>query len=347
MTDRILNKALARQNFDRPPVWFMRQAGRYHSHYQKLRAANSFIDVCKVPELAAEATMGPIQDFDFDAAILFSDILFPLEELGIPLEYNPGPQLGFLLRTEQDFNRLKAVRSAEGLTYQFEAVKKIRERLPEDKSLIGFVGAPLTLYYFAVEGSHKNSLESAREGLTDGRFEKFCKFMLPLLTANMRLQAQGPVDAMAMFDTCAGDLSVNTFKEFALPAINYVLKEVRQAHPDTQIIYYSKGTGPSHWDCLMDSPIDCIGIDWRHDMVEVLNRYGDRFAIQGNFDPELLRDMNQGQLEECLREYFSPIKALPVEKRKGWICGLGHGVLPQTPEANVHLFIKLQREIFG
>src|SRR5690606_24617806 len=127
--------------------WFMRQAGRYHSHYQKLRATHGFTQLCKKPELACEVTMGPIEDFGFDGAILFSDILFILESMGMPLDYDPGPKLGWLLRSTDDLKNLNgSVDVAQSLGFQRDALALLKNRLPEDKSLIGFVGAPFTLY---------------------------------------------------------------------------------------------------------------------------------------------------------------------------------------------------------
>src|SRR3979409_1743046 len=143
--------ALARREQSTPPIWLMRQAGRYHRHYQALRQKHSFIDLCKRPELAAEVAMGPVTDFDFDAAILFSDLLFPLEALGMGLEYTDrGPRLGWNLN-EKSFARLRSIDDAwPNLLFQGEAVRATRDRLTDDRSLIGFVGGPWTLFVYAV-----------------------------------------------------------------------------------------------------------------------------------------------------------------------------------------------------
>src|SRR6058998_929143 len=142
--------ALARRAQPTPPIWLMRQAGRYHRHYQGLRAKHSFMDLCKQPELAAEVALGPVLDFDFDAAILFSDLLFPLEALGIGLSYTDrGPQLEWKL-DEKSFSRLRPIEEAwPHLSFQGDAVRATRERLPKDRSLIGFVGGPWTLFVYA------------------------------------------------------------------------------------------------------------------------------------------------------------------------------------------------------
>src|SRR4051812_34624289 len=186
MTQNLFRSALKQENSSRPPVWFMRQAGRYHAHYQALRAKHSFIDLCKIPEVACEATMGPIRDFDFDAAILFSDLLFPLEAMGMGLKYEEGPKLDWHLKETSDLARLQGGGGlVKELEFQARALEQIRKKLPQDKGLIGFVGGPLTLFCYAVEGSHKGELDSARKGLNDGRFTGFFEKLLDLLVGNM------------------------------------------------------------------------------------------------------------------------------------------------------------------
>ena len=176
----LFNRATKLEDLTVPPIWMMRQAGRYHAHYQALRKKHSFMDLCKVPELAAEVAMGPIRDFDFDAAILFSDLLFPLQALGMPLVYDPGPQLGWNLSSLEQIKNFKpASQALEQLQFQASAVRATRALLPRDKSLIGFVGGPWTLFVYAVQGSHKGGLENtfARQDI----FESFCDVMVPLL----------------------------------------------------------------------------------------------------------------------------------------------------------------------
>ena len=181
MNPRFQN-ALKRQPQDIPPVWLMRQAGRYHSHYQKLRSKHSFVELCKVPELAAETAMGPIREFDFDAAILFSDLLFPLEALGMGLTYDPAPALGFQLN-EETVTRLKNwTEACPALAFQGEAMKATRAVLPSDKSLVGFVGGPWTLFVYAVEGSHKGALTKSKQ-LLSSLFPRFAESLLPCAIA--------------------------------------------------------------------------------------------------------------------------------------------------------------------
>lgn len=342
----LFQKALANINTDRPPVWFMRQAGRYHSHYQNLKRQHSFMDLCKKPALARDVTMGPIADFDFDAAILFSDLLFPLESLGMGLVYDPGPKLGFRLETAADLSRLNSGRDmARDLAFQGEAMQLIRKALSPDKGLLGFVGGPLTLFVYAVEGSHAESLASAEAGLSDGRFDGFNARLIEGLAENMAVQARGGADVIAVMDTSAGDFSVETYARHVVPALRALLDAYHAKNTGVPVLYYSRGTGPDHWAKLRGLPMAGIGVDWRTDLRNVL-KTRETWAVQGNFDPNDML-LPTHELEPKLREWFNGIRALPESTRTGWICGLGHGILQTTPEAHVRLFLKLQREIFS
>jgi uroporphyrinogen decarboxylase len=346
MTETLLTAALNRRNTGRPPVWMMRQAGRYHSHYQMLKRHNDFIALCKNPELAAETALGPIHDFNFDAAILFSDLLFPLEAMGMGLTYDPGPKLAFHLRSLDDVARLAGGGGlAHFMDFQAEAMRLTRARLRGDKGLIGFVGGPFTLYVYAAAGSHERARD-ALEGLTNGVYEFFNERLLDLLAGNMALQSRAGAEVVALFDTAAGEIDAATYGRHVVPVLADLLARFRKLDPHTPVTYYSRGTGPQYWDQLKGLPFQCLGIDWRHDITEVLAKYGDRWAIQGNVDPEWLH-LPYAELEARLVEWFGRVKALPAELRRGWICGLGHGVLQRTPEANVRRFVTLQREIFG
>ncbi len=225
-------------------------------------------------------------------------------------------------------------------------MEMIRKELPPQKGLIGFVGGPFTLFSYAVEGSHKGGLEDAKRGLTDGRFEGFLERLLDLLAHNMALQAKAGADTIAVMDTCAGELDPLVYRERVVPSLKILFSKFRELCPETPITYYSKKTGPAHWDCLLDLPIACKGIDWNHDLAETLSKYGKKWVIQGNIDPHWLF-LESKDLEAKLRQVWGKVKELPAQDRANWICGLGHGVMPLTPEANVRLFVKLSREIFA
>lgn len=345
MNETLLTAALARRNHARPPVWFMRQAGRYHAHYQALRARHEFMDLCKVPALACEVTMGPIEDFGFDAAILFSDLLFPLEAMGMGLRYAPGPLLDWHLRGLDDLRRLQGgVARAAHMDFQAEAIRLLKQRLPKDRALIGFVGGPFTLFAYAAAGSHQGFAKDAV--LLPGLYEGFCEQLVPLLAGNMALQAEAGADCVALFDTAAGVLAPAQFAAQIAGPLREVIRLFRARCPATPLIYYSRDTGPQHWQALRGLDIQCLGVDWRHDLAATLTEQTPNWAVQGNIDPEWLH-LPAAELESRVRAVFERVRALPAAVRAGWVCGLGHGVLQHTPEDNVRLVLRVQREMFG
>ncbi len=325
---------------NRVPVWFMRQAGRYHSHYQEIKKKSNFMEMCKDSSLACEVTMGPINDFDFDAAILFSDLLFPLEQMGLGLEYSPGPKLHRLLN-EKNISNINDIASAtEFYQFQKSALEKIRKELPQEKSLLGFVGSPFTLYTYAVEGSHAGSLFKAKRGLYNGLFEGFCEKLMPNLLENMRVQAAGNPDAICLFDTAAGELTLKDFSEILLPKIRQVTKVFKSEFPHIKIVYYSKHTHLEYLTTIEDENIDVLGIDWRVNLPKALEVLSKDYFIQGNFDPCWLH-LSWENCEKNLDNFLSQVSEKYYDK---WICGLGHGILIETPEENVRNFVKYLRK---
>lgn len=338
-----------------PPIWFMRQAGRYHSHYQGLRSKYSFEQMCKIPELAAEVAWGPIQDFDFDVAILFSDILFPLEALGFGLKYTEqGPRLGFHLN-EATIKDLKPANDVlEFLNFQGDAMKMTRDRLPQNKSLIGFVGGPWTLFVYACEGSHAGSLTSTKSLLP--LISRFNESLLALHEYTIQRQLAGGAEVVMIFDTAAGELSPALFEQFVLPS----LERLSRKFPG-QLGYYSKATQSSFiTDKLLNLPWAGLGFDHRWSLPELLKfgvgphqigrrtksmGFGPGF-VQGNFDQSLLHADTES-FKKYLSDYIKSFQELTLEERAGWVSGLGHGVLPKTPEAHVKMFVEKIRESFS
>jgi uroporphyrinogen decarboxylase len=327
--------ALGRVPQSTPPIWLMRQAGRYHRHYQDLRRQHSFMELCKQPELASQVALGPVLDFDFDAAILFSDLLFPLEALGIGLAYtDSGPQLAFKL----DRNTLPKLREVEeavpNLLFQGEAVRLTRSLLPPDKSLIGFVGGPWTLFVYAVAGTHKNASRALE--MID-LFPAFCEKLVPLLTRNIELQLASGAEVVMVFDTAAGEVSPDVFRAEVVPQ----LERLTEKFP-SQLGYYSKNTSRAHLHhrSMTSGGWAGVGIDHNWDLREAFELFPEGF-VQGNFDQNLLLT-NPDELKQKLEAFLHP---LLTHRRTGWICGLGHGVLPGTPEENVRLFVNTVREV--
>ena len=321
-----------------PPIWMMRQAGRYHHHYQNLRKQHTFMELCKIPELAAEVAMGPIEEFDFDVAILFSDLLFPLEALGMGLEYtDKGPKIGWSLGIDS----IKKIRSLDdalpALQFQKAAVAATRERLPESKSLIGFVGGPWTLFAYAVAGSHKGSLQSVKQALPI--YAEFCETMIPLLRKNIELQFAGGAELVMIFDTAAGELSPLNFEQLVVPG----LEQLTQSFPG-KIGYYAKQVQPVHYrsEFFQKDILAGYGVDHRWDLQEAIQTRSTGF-IQGNFDESMLC-CEPRHFQAELNQYLDRVEK--IEDRSGWVCGLGHGILPQAKEENVRHFVRIVRERF-
>lgn len=340
MTSRFL-EAVRLERVQVPPIWLMRQAGRYHAPYQKLRAEHSFEALCRTPELAAEVAMGPIRDFDFDAAILFSDLLFPLEALGFGLSYADGPpKLDGRLAPE----RIETLRPQDAalasLTFQRDALAATRAALPLAKGLLGFVGGPWTLFVYAVEGTHAGAIETAKASLD--LYHAFAARLVPLLIANIRLQFEGGADIVMVFDTAAGELKPEAFgAEVAAD-----LGAIADAFPG-RLGYYAKGLRPAHVirGKLAEQPWAGYGLDSHWNLAQTLTAPRTGF-VQGNLDPQSLL-LRGSELRLEIRRFLEPLRVLDADARRGWICGLGHGVLPNTPEHGVRTFVEMVRETFA
>ncbi|MDG0815305.1 uroporphyrinogen decarboxylase family protein [Bdellovibrio svalbardensis] len=338
--NELFKNALNRTPQKTPPIWFMRQAGRYHQHYQALRAKHSFMELCKQPELAAQVALGPVEEFDFDVSILFSDILFPLEALGMGLDYTDhGPQLGYRLSHETIGNLGDVNKAIEFMHFQKDAVIATRQVLPSNKSLIGFVGGLWTLFVYATEGSHAGSLIQSKKNIH--LFPKFLEKMYPLIKENIRLQLEGGVEVVMIFDTAAGEVSPMFFQEWIQPVLTSLAKE----YPG-KIGYYSKGTQAVFFNkAFTELPWAGQGFDHRCYIPECFKIQNKGF-VQGNFDQGLLF-MDDADFKKALNNFLAPMKDMSIEQRAGWVCGLGHGVLPKTPEKNVKLFVETVREVLS
>ncbi len=334
-------RALAGEPQRVPPIWLMRQAGRYHRPYQVLRRSHGFEDLCRQPELAVEVAMGPIDDFDFDAAILFSDLLFPLEALGMSLSYADGPPR---LDGPLDADRIARFRPLDEaiarLQFQADALRLTRARLSPEKGLIGFVGGPWTLFVYAMEGSHAGAMRVAKSSWQ--LYRTFAAQVTPLLRANIGRQLDAGADVVMVLDTAAGELPPAYFHREVAPD----LSSLAQAFP-RRVGYYTKAGHPDLIEPVMaGGAFAGIGVDSRWDLAPLIARPNRDAFIQGNFDPAWLF-LPQPELERAIDEFIDPIRALSVEQRRGWICGLGHGVLPGTPESAVRGFVTRVREAFA
>lgn len=330
-------QALAGRPQARPPVWCMRQAGRYQRAYQKLRRRHSFEMLCRDPELAARVALASIEDFDFDAAILFSDLLFPLDAIGLGLTYSDdGPQLARRFTTSTNVRRsLDAI--VADLAFQAEAVAATRRQLPTDKGLIGFIGGPWTLFVYAVEGTHRGPLAHAKSSMA--LYRRFARTIVPVLQRLAARQLAAGADLVMVFDTAAGELSPEAFRREIVPDLTRIA-----ASAPGRLGYFARGVNPAHFADGQSLPGDWAGhgFDWRWSLADVLARPGRQGFVQGNFDPALLH-LEGRRLAAALDGFLRPLESLAPETRRGWICGLGHGVLPGTPESSVRTFVKTIR----
>jgi len=323
-----------------PPIWFMRQAGRYHSHYRKLREKHSFIDLCKIPELASEVALGPVLEFDYDVSILFSDLLFPLEAMGMGLRYEPGPILSSRIESLDDVDKLYSVeQSLEGILFQKKALEYTRALLPSHVSLIGFVGGPWTLFTYANSGKHDGNLSKPKSNIQ--LIQAFYNKLLPLLRENIKLQLESGAEIVMIFDTAAGDLAPLQFNEYVIKVLEPIIKDF-----PNQIGYYTKaGTRDQIYSINNIQNLAGFGIDHRFRMESILQEGFAKGFVQGNFDQSLFF-LPTDDFKKALKNYLAPIKELSNQQRAGWVSALGHGVLPLTPENHIKYMVEFIRETF-
>lgn len=334
-----LIRAARRMPNDRPPVWIMRQAGRYMAEFRAIRAKVDFLTLCRTPDLAAEVTMQPIDKVGVDAAIIFSDILIPLTPMGMDVYFDDkGPHLGNPIRTLADIDRLRIPVAAEETPYTGEALKLTKQALGGRLPLIGFAGAPWTLAAYMVEGGGSKNYSHIK-ALMYREPEAFHRLMDKLadtLIDYLRFQIASGADIVQIFESWGGYLSPQDYRTFALPATKKIIAGVQDM--GVPIILYMNGAGHV-LDDLADSGADCVGIDWRVDIGEAFARIGDRVAIQGNMDPCRLYGS-----PETIRAEVRRIAAA-VGDRAGHIFNLGHGILPDVPVEHAQAFVRAVKEL--
>tara|TARA_Y100001936_G_C15959719_1_gene604903 strand:- start:14 stop:1012 length:999 start_codon:yes stop_codon:yes gene_type:complete len=332
MTNILFQNALNRISQKTPPIWFMRQAGRYHSHYQKLKEIYSFEELCKNPELASQVACGPVEEFDFDISILFSDILFLLEGLGMPLKFNPGPIFENFITKDNLSKHQNIEKAIEHMNFQRKAIEVTRQQLPKSKSLIGFVGGPWTLLRFAI--NKKKPLNK----IEDFHFSFLQNTLRPLIKKNIKLQLDAGAEIVMIFDSGLHDIDLETFISSYLP----IIEDITKSYPN-KIGYYFKGKDLNDISNLFNSSLSGIGINHMVDIKDAFTLYQNGF-IQGNFDESKML-LDQTSLTNEIKLFCEEMKS--IESLKGWICSLGHGINKLTPEKNVHLFIETVRKNFS
>jgi len=269
------------------PVWIMRQAGRYLPEYRKLREGTDFLEFTKTPELAAEATLQPLRRFALDAAILFADIMTPVEGMGIGLEFDGGPKISEPIRDAAAVARLRIGVPEESVPHTLETVRRVKAELDPSVPLIGFAGAPFTVFCYVVEGSGSRSFAAARAFLrTDpGAAGRLLDLLADTTIAYLRAQAEAGADALMLFDSWIGLLAEEDFSRLAAPRVTRILEALR---PLGIPLLYFPNQGGHLLGRVRELPADVIGIDWRTPLSEARTILGDTVTLQGNLDPSLL-----------------------------------------------------------
>ncbi|MEJ2697691.1 MAG: uroporphyrinogen decarboxylase [Candidatus Sulfobium sp.] len=328
MNDTFL-RACRGEKVEYTPVWLMRQAGRYLKEYQEVRSKVDFLTLCKTPELAAKVTLQPVDILGVDAAILFSDILIPVEAMGMHLEFSEkkGPVLGEPVRNKSGADRLIIPDTEDSMSFVLETIRILRTELRHRVPLIGFSGAPFTLATYIIEGgSSKNFVNTKKmmyqnRRLFDGLLDKITSTVIEYLSAQIHAGAQ----AVQLFDSWAGILSPYDYEEIIFPHVKAAIKAIKKF--GVPVIYFVN-------DCagllkiVKKSGADVIGVDWRTDIEDAIKRLGKKVSVQGNLDPCVLFADGE-HIEERVGEILN--KAVSA---RGHIFNLGHGILPETPVEN-------------
>lgn len=335
-------KACRGEKVDYTPVWLMRQAGRYMKEYQEVRSKVDFLTLCKTPELATKVTLQPIDILGVDAAILFSDILIPVEAMGMHLEFSDkkGPVLGEPVRNKSGADKLIIPDTEDSMPFVLETIRMLRRELENRVPLIGFSGAPFTLATYIIEGgSSKNFVHTKRimyqnPGLFEGLLEKITATVIEYLSAQIKAGAQ----AVQLFDSWAGILAPYDYENIIFPYVKTAIKALRKF--DVPIIYFVN-------DCaglikvIKKSGADVIGIDWRVDMHKAAKKLGKKVSVQGNLDPCVLFAPKE-HIEERVQDILNA-----AETARGHIFNLGHGILPETPVENAIAMVEAVHRLSG
>jgi len=338
MNDRFL-KACRREPVDCTPVWFMRQAGRYMPEYRSLRAKHSILDLCKTPELAAQVTLQPIDRFPLDAAIIFADILLPLEAMGLSLEFadGEGPVIHNPIIDRGSVERLKVIDGDE-LSYVAEAVSLTRQALGGRVPLIGFAGAPFTLASYAIEGGGSRNYVLTKQLMyrEPDVWHKLMDKLARVVTGYLRRQIRAGAQAIQLFDSWVGCLAPGDYEEYVLPHVQVIFEGLKRE--GVPLIYFGTGTSAILRQ-MRRAGGDVMGIDWRIHLDEAWAMVGHDVAVQGNLDPLVLF----APLHEIERRVEDILRR--AAGRPGHIFNLGHGILPNTPIEHVAAVVDMVHKL--
>ncbi len=344
--DKPLLRALRGEALRPPPVWFMRQAGRYLPEYREVRArVRDFLELCYTPELAVEVTLQPLRRFPLDAAILFSDILVVPHALGNPVHFveNEGPRLEPVRRAE-DLRRLSPDRLLERLQPVFETVRRLREELSGEVALIGFSGMPWTLAAYLVEGCGSREFLLARRMARENPalFSRLIELLAEAVTRYLEAQVEAGAEAVQLFDSWAGVLAPGECARWVLDPARRIVARLRARFPEVPVIAFARGIGALHARYAAEVPLQGVSLetsvpmDWARD--SVARPCG--VALQGNLDPVALLVGGDGLLAE-IEALAAAADGIP------WIFNLGHGVLPETPPGHLARAVRHLQSLFG
>jgi uroporphyrinogen decarboxylase len=333
-------RACRREATDATPIWLMRQAGRYMVEYRTLREKYSILQIIKTPELACEVTLQPINAFDLDAAIIFADILPPLQGMGLELDFvkSEGPVIYNPVRTADDVERLRVLPPEESLGFTLEAIRLTRRELDgRGIPLIGFSGAPFTLASYAIEGgSSRNRIEVKRIMMSQPDiWHKLMSKLSEVAGQYLLAQARAGAHALQLFDSWVGEISPHDYEQLVLPYSRRTIEIASAA--GVPIIHFGTNTG-GMLPLIQAAGGDVIGVDWRMDLAQAWDILGDSVAVQGNLDPvALFADWND--LQARARHILDSVKG-----RSGHIFNLGHGILPEAPIDHVRRLVDFVHE---
>lgn len=325
-------RAARGETLPNPPVWLMRQAGRYLPEYLAVRSRHDFIRVCRTPDLACEVTMQPIRRFGFDAAILFSDILIPAIPFGTGLHFDAGhgPVIDRPVRSRADIVKLRDFDPRAELSDVLEAIKMIRRELPDDKALIGFAGAPFTLACYLIEGGKPDPFKRTKQLMYSdpGSFALLLDKIANMTIEYMKAMIDSGADSIQLFDTWGGNLTDSEFRAVNLPVLQKIFTELQSLNvPLTYFVLNGM-----HLEAAAEVGATVYGLDWRMSFLRARQRYGYDVALQGNLDPVLLLAD-----EQTIRSRTRAI--LNEAGKRGFIFNLGHGILPDTPIHSVEILL--------
>ena len=336
--DRYL-KACKKERVDCTPVWIMRQAGRYLEEYRAVRAKHSFIEVCKTPELVVEITLQPVRRFELDAAIIFADILLPLEKMGIDFEFTKGdgPRINNTVRTRADVAKMRAIDPMAEMAYLMDAIRMVKRELNGKVPLIGFSGAPFTLASYITEGGGSRNYVFTKSMMyrEPETWHLLMEKLTDMVIVYLNDQIKAGVQAVQVFDSWVGCLSLADYREFVLPHQKRLMAGLDKSVPHVHFAF-----GASHLlPLIREAGGDVLGLDWRMDIDAAWKVLDHEPCIQGNLDPVALYGSRE-YIERRVAEILAR-----VGNRNGHIFNLGHGILPTAPIDNVKYMIDLVHEL--